>query len=76
MLFKRKPNPYWLIAGGLLVMLAYPIIMRFPHPEILSNDFVRGVWHGLGLGLGILGGILILKAKKQQLQPSSGHDGP
>jgi hypothetical protein len=55
MLLNRRLNPYVLVSVGLLGMTLYALAMRFGHPDILSNDFVRGVWYGLCLGVQLLG---------------------
>lgn len=52
---KSRARPIVLVSIGLLGMSLYWVVLRVAHPAILSNDFVRGLWFGLCLGLEILG---------------------
>jgi hypothetical protein len=63
MILSRRPRPYVLIAAGLLGMGLYAVAMRFPHPAILSNDFVQGAWYGVCVGVEILGLYLLRKSE-------------
>jgi hypothetical protein len=55
MVLKSRPRSILLVCIGLFGMSLYWLVLRVAHPAILSNDFVRGVWYGLCLGLEILG---------------------
>lgn len=63
MILNRTPNPFVLVAVGLLGLSAYAVILRLPHPALLSNDLIRGIWYGFCIGLEILGLILLRRAR-------------
>ncbi|MGH9440970.1 MAG: hypothetical protein ACRD16_01720 [Thermoanaerobaculia bacterium] len=61
-------QPILLVSVGLLGITLVPFVLRVSHSALLSNDFVRGLWYGLCLGLEIVG---IYRLGKARNTPSS-----
>ena len=56
--------PSLLVAVGLLTICAYRLAT--PHlPPAMATDFVGGVFHGVGIGIELLGLRLLMKQRRR-----------
>ncbi len=52
------------IVVGLAGMGAYQLALHIPHPALIEDDLVHGMWFGICLGIELVGLYFLLKNRK------------
>jgi len=57
-------RPSVLIALGLFGLSGYTFAVQFPHSAILEQDFAKGIWVGVCIGLEVIGLVHLRNGKR------------